>query len=110
MSVTQEILAKPSLSDSTTSVASITGEPLGQSPVEETEARLESEDQPPAEPETSLESGDGLGTGGCMVMEPKDHLETEAVDLLELVGDELNPNGVIDSLGAERLEEHQPET
>jgi hypothetical protein len=89
--VTQEIPTKPSLPDSTTLAAPITGKPSDRSPVLETMARLESGaglvlgDQPPTEPETSLRPKDGLGTEDRMVMEPKDHLETEAVDLLEVV-------------------------
>jgi hypothetical protein len=114
--VAHEISAKRSLPDSSTLVASITGEPLGQSPIGETKTPLEPEtslvsgDQPPAEPETSLELGDGLETGDRMVMEPKDHLESGAADLLEPIGEDLDPNMVIDSLGAETLEELQPET
>jgi hypothetical protein len=107
--VAHEISAKRSLPDSSTLVASITGEPLGQSPIGETKTPLEPEtslvsgDQPPAEPETSLELGDGLETGDRMVMEPKDHLESGAADLLEPIGEDLDPNMVIDSLGAETL-------
>jgi hypothetical protein len=101
-SVSQETPAKPFLPDSTSLAAPITGESLDRSPIAETEARLESDaglvlgGQPPAELETSLRLGDGLGT--------------EAADLLEPVGEGLDSIEVIDSLGAERLEEHQPET
>jgi hypothetical protein len=109
--VTQEIPAKRSLPDSSTSMASIIGEPLGQSPIGETETRLEPEtglvfgDQSPVEPETSLELGDGLDIGDRMVMEPKDHLESGAANLLEPIGEDLDPNMVIDSPRVERPEE-----
>jgi hypothetical protein len=85
---TQEIPAKRSLPDSSTSAAPNTGEPLGQSTIGdiktllEPEAALISVDHPPPETETSLELGDGLGTGDCMVMEHEDHLESGAADLL----------------------------
>jgi hypothetical protein len=113
--VTHEIPTKRSLLNSSTSVASITEEPLGQSPIGETETRLEPEaglvsgDQPPAEPETSLELGDGLEIGDRMVMEPKDRLESGVADLLEPIGKDLDQNMVIDPPRAEGLGEPQPE-
>jgi hypothetical protein len=76
VTVTQDVPAKPSLPDSATLVASITGEPLERSPVEETEvclasnASLVSGDQPPVDFETSLEPENGLGTGDRMVEVP----------------------------------------
>jgi hypothetical protein len=76
MSVTQEVPAKPTLPDPSTSVAPITMEPLGQFPNGNTETILEPEaglvfrDKPLAETETSQELGDDLGTGDRMEMEP----------------------------------------
>jgi hypothetical protein len=76
MSVTQEVPAKPSLPDSSTSVVPITVEPLGRFPTGNTETILEPEaglvfgDKLQAETGTSPELGDDLGTGDRVEMEP----------------------------------------
>jgi hypothetical protein len=114
--VTQEIPVKCFLPDSTIAETSTIGEPLGHAPAKEFEARqepdvgLESGDQPQVEPEPFLEPGDGLGTENLTVMELENPLETEAADLLEQAGDDLNPAMVVDSLGAEEPKEPQTAT
>lgn len=76
MLVTQVVMAKPSLPDSSTSVAPITVAPLSQSPSGDTETILEPEarlvfgDKPQAETGTSPELGDDLGTEDRVEMEP----------------------------------------
>jgi len=105
---------KTALPDSSTSAVPITAEPLGQSLIGDTEAILEPEnglvsgDQPPTETEAALKLGDGLGTGDRMVMELEGHLESEAADLLEPIGEGLDSNLVMDPPRPEGLEEPQP--
>lgn len=88
------------------------GEPLDESPVGETclEPVTLFGDPPPAEPETSLGLGNDFETGTHLVAEPGDHLETGAVDLPEPVGEDLDPNIVLDSPRADGHEEPRTET
>jgi hypothetical protein len=103
MPVAQETPAKSSLPGSDTLVVPSSREPVDQSFVAKNEACLESnagvilEDQLPVEPEALLSPGYGLGTQEC--------LETEAVNLLEPVQKGSDSTVVVDSPGAERLEE-----
>jgi len=96
VTVTQDVPAKPSLSDSATLVVSTTGGPLKRSPIEETEV--------------CLGSDAGLGTGDRMVEVPQGHPETRATDLLEPSGGGLDQTEVLDSPEVERPEGHQPKT
>jgi hypothetical protein len=108
--VKQDVPAKPFLPDSATLVASTTEEPLGQSPVEETEVCLASDaslvygDQPPVDFQTSLEPENGLGTGDFVVEESQGHPEIGAADLLEPGGGGLDQTEALDSPEAERPE------
>jgi hypothetical protein len=101
--VVQETLAKSSLPDSDTLAEPSSVEPVDQSSVVKNEACSGSnagvilEDQLPEEPEALLSPGDRLGTREC--------LETEVVNLLEPVQKGSDPTVVMDSPGAERLEE-----
>jgi hypothetical protein len=116
VTVTQDVPAKPSLSDSATLVVSTTGGPLKRSPIEETEVCLGSDagllsgDQTLVDFETSLEPEKGLGTGDRMVEVPQGHPETRATDLLEPSGGGLDQTEVLDSPEVERPEGHQPKT
>jgi hypothetical protein len=99
----QETPAKSSLLDSDTLAEPSSVEPVDQSSVAKNEAcsgfnaGVIIEDQLPEEPEALQSPGDGLGTREC--------LETEAVNFLEPVQKGSDPTVVMDSLGAEGLEE-----
>jgi hypothetical protein len=105
-SVTQEIPVDRFPPDFVTEETPITREPLGPTPVEQAEARLEhsigveSEVPSPVEPEPFLEPEDNLGKGNPTVMESSNCLETEVAGLLKPAGEDLDPVEVTRSPGA----------